>query len=94
HEPGKPNPKPTNHHNPNQSSGHPHQPKPTQNNATNVSLPSLFNCQRTVVKLFRFRLLANIKGTVSGTLCRPLDCSEERVLRLTEAVCQRYDNPF
>jgi len=34
--------------------------------------------------------LANIKGTVSGTFVPTLRFSEERLLRLTDAVCQRF----
>jgi hypothetical protein len=33
---------------------------------------------------------ANIKGTVSGTLVPTSDQSEVRVLRSTEAACQRF----
>jgi hypothetical protein len=33
---------------------------------------------------------ANIKGTVSGTLVPTFDRSEVRVLRSTEAACQRF----
>jgi hypothetical protein len=41
-------------------------------------------------QIFPPQALANIKGTVSGTFVPTPIRSEERVLRLAEAVCQRF----
>jgi hypothetical protein len=71
----QPNPHPTSH-------------PAKHRNATNVSLPSLYDCQRT--KSVPPGKTRNIKGTVSGTFMPPIKLGEERVLRLTKPVCQRF----
>ena len=58
-------------------------------NATNVSLPSLYNCQRTVAKPVA-SIFNQHKRYRLRYLPAAFDLSEERVLRLTQAECQRF----